>query len=132
MQANKRASCSGRRFGIDVLLLNDTRYPWCVLVPRVVGLTELMELDASQGQQLFEEIRLVSATLAKQPDVTKLNVGALGNLVAQLHIHVVGRSPSDAAWPGPVWGYEVATPYSADAAQQRIDGLRSAWQHLLI
>ena len=115
-----------------MLLLNDTRYPWCVLVPRVVGLTELMELDASQGQQLFEEIRLVSATLAKQPEVTKLNVGALGNLVAQLHIHVVGRSPSDAAWPGPVWGYEVATPYSADAAQQRIDGLRSAWQHLLI
>ncbi len=111
----------------DLLLLNDTRYPWCVLVPRVMGLTELMQLDAVQAQSLFAEIRLVSNILAKQPGVTKLNVGALGNLVPQLHIHVLGRSPSDAAWPGPVWGYGEAQPYSSQKSHQAIH----QWRGLL-
>lgn len=108
----------------DVLLLNDTRYPWCVLVPRVAGLTELMQLDAPQAQLLFTELSLVSEILEKQAGVTKLNVGALGNLVPQLHIHVIGRSPSDAAWPGPVWGFGQAQPYSAKRAQQVVDEWR--------
>lgn len=109
----------------DALLLNDRRYPWCVLVPRVPALTELMQLDAAQAQQLFAEIRLVSEILVKQAGVTKLNVGALGNLVPQLHIHVLGRSPSDAAWPGPVWGFGATQLYSAKQSQQAIDEWRA-------
>lgn len=109
----------------DALLLNDMRYPWCVLVPRVPKLTELMQLDVLQAQQLFAEITLVSKILAKQAEVTKLNVGALGNLVPQLHIHVLGRSPSDAAWPGPVWGFGEAQPYSDEQSQQSLEEWRA-------
>lgn len=111
----------------DVLLLNDMRYPWCVLVPRITGLTELMQLDTIQAQALFSEISLVSKILTKQAGVTKLNVGALGNLVPQLHIHVLGRSPSDAAWPGPVWGFGQAQPYSAQQSHQAV----LHWRELL-
>lgn len=115
----------------EVLLLNDSRYPWCILVPRVAQLTELMQLDAQQAQQLFTEIKLVSQALADEPGITKLNVGALGNLVPQLHIHVIGRSPIDAAWPGPVWGFGEATPYRVEQAQHKVARLRLLWQDYL-
>lgn len=115
----------------DVLLLDDVRYPWCVLVPRVAGLTELMELNTKQAQQLFAEIQLVSQTLADRPSVTKLNVGALGNLVPQLHVHVLGRSAGDAAWPGPVWGFGKAQPYPAEQAKQLVLQWRLLWRQQL-
>lgn len=116
----------------DVLLLNDTRYPWAVLVPRVAGLTELMELDAEQGAQLFTEIKLVSRTLSVEPEVTKINVGALGNLVSQLHIHVIGRSSKDAAWPGPVWGVGAAEPYVPNDAATLMQRWQALWAEQLI
>lgn len=114
------------------MLLNDARYPWCVLVPRIAGLTELMQLDVAQGQRLFEELRLVSKTLVGHPGVTKVNVGALGNLVPQLHVHVIGRSPSDAAWPGPVWGFGEAEPYTDVQLLRRTHDLKAAWQQAFI
>ena len=87
-----------------LMLMNDARYPWLILVPRREGLRELVDLDRVERAELIEEIALVSEFLRALPGVDKLNVGALGNVVAQLHIHVVGRRVGDAAWPGPVWG----------------------------
>ena len=104
-----------------VLLLNDKRFPWFVLVPRLPGVSELTDLSPEDAARLMEEIRLavgVMQTLAK-PD--KVNVGALGNVVAQLHVHVIGRFRSDPAWPGPVWGHGTREPYPAHAAAQLVE-----------
>jgi diadenosine tetraphosphate (Ap4A) HIT family hydrolase len=99
-----------------LLLMNDSRFPWCILVPRQAGLRELHELHAADGAKLFAELDRVSRALIDCCGAYKLNVGALGNLVPQLHVHVVARQPEDAAWPGPVWGSGPAVPYAADAA----------------
>jgi diadenosine tetraphosphate (Ap4A) HIT family hydrolase len=97
-----------------VLLMRDRRFPWLILVPRVAGAVELTDFDAGQRQILMEEIALASTVLrdAIRPD--KLNIGALGNVVPQLHVHVVARFAGDDAWPGPVWGRGTAQPYAAD------------------
>lgn len=96
-----------------VLLMNDARYPWLVLVPRRAGLVEIIDLEPHERAVLMEEISRASrAVRAAMPDA-KLNVGALGNLVPQLHVHVLGRAPGDAAWPGPVWSQGTAQPYAA-------------------
>jgi diadenosine tetraphosphate (Ap4A) HIT family hydrolase len=105
----------------SVLLLNDARFPWFVLVPRLDNVSELTDLSDEQAVQLMREIRIatgVMTTLAK-PD--KVNVGALGNIVTQLHIHVIGRFRSDPAWPGPVWGHGARIPYPDHAATALIE-----------
>jgi diadenosine tetraphosphate (Ap4A) HIT family hydrolase len=88
----------------QVRLMNDRRFPWVILVPARPGLSEIIDLDAADRARLIEEIALVSTVMRDLFHPTKLNVGALGNVVAQLHIHVVARFASDDAWPGPVWG----------------------------
>ncbi|MDP4024308.1 HIT family protein [Methylobacterium sp. NEAU 140] len=101
-----------------VLLMDDARFPWLILVPRRPGLCEITDLPPEEAALLWEEIRTgvgVMQALAK-PD--KVNVGALGNVVAQLHVHVVGRFRSDPAWPGPVWGHGARTPYPLHARAQ--------------
>lgn len=98
-----------------VLLMNDARYRWLILVPRRAGAVEWFDLDANDRALLTEEIARAAKTLKALAAATKINVGALGNLVPQLHIHVVARSPGDPAWPGPVWGHSPATPYAAAA-----------------
>ncbi len=85
-------------------LVDDGRYDWLALVPRVPGAVEWFDLDAGQQQRLFEEVRAVAAALRAGTRCEKLNIGALGNIVRQLHVHVVARNPVDPAWPGPVWG----------------------------
>jgi diadenosine tetraphosphate (Ap4A) HIT family hydrolase len=97
-----------------VLLMNDARYPWLVLVPRRVGLSELHQLTLEDRAFLIEEIALAGERLKALTGAAKINTGALGNLVPQLHIHVVARSAGDAAWPGPVWGQGTPVPYKAD------------------
>jgi diadenosine tetraphosphate (Ap4A) HIT family hydrolase len=87
-----------------LLLMNDSRYPWLVLVPRREAVTEIVDLEAPARARLMEEIATASRFVQTRPGVAKINVGALGNIVAQLHVHVVGRAAGDAAWPGPVWG----------------------------
>lgn len=100
-----------------VLLMNDARYPWLVLAPRRAGLVEVIDLEPQDRAVLIEEIsRAGRAVRAALPDA-KLNIGALGNLVAQLHVHVLGRRPGDAAWPGPVWGQGQAQPYADPAGR---------------
>jgi len=96
-----------------LLLMRDRRFPWCILVPRVPELNELHQLDAALRPGLFDEIDAVSQALLARPSITRINVGVLGNLVPQLHVHVVGRHAGDAAWPGPVWGSGSAEPYPA-------------------
>ena len=99
-----------------VRLMNDARFPWLILVPRRAGLAELHDLSHAEGLVLMDELRRASAGLKTATGAAKINVGALGNLVPQLHIHVVARNPGDAAWPGPVWGAGAAQPYAPGAA----------------
>ena len=94
-----------------VVVMNDARYPWLILVPRREGATELFDLMAEDRRTLIEEIARASDGLKKLTAAAKINVGALGNLVPQLHTHIVARNPGDAAWPGPVWGHGTPQPY---------------------
>jgi len=105
----------------SVLLLNDARFPWFVLVPRLPGASELTDLDGAQAAQLMDEMRIAVRVMTALAKPDKVNVGALGNIVTQLHVHVVGRFRSDPAWPGPVWGHGTRTPYPAHAATALIE-----------
>lgn len=98
-----------------VLVMNDARYPWLVLVPRRGGLTEVTALTADDRKTLMDEIARAGSVLQAMPGVAKLNIGALGNLVPQLHVHVVGRHQGDPAWPGPVWGHSSAVAHETGA-----------------
>jgi diadenosine tetraphosphate (Ap4A) HIT family hydrolase len=109
----------------------DARYPWIVLIPRVEGARELEDLSPEQRLQLMDEIVFASAAVravgqATGVPVGKLNVGQLGNVTPQLHLHVVGRRPGDPAWPGPVWGHGTAQPYAADVLERAAAAARSA------
>lgn len=111
----------------QVLLLNDRRYDWLVLVPRREGVTEFLDLAPDDQQQLWQEVTLVAQVLRNaQPD-HKLNVGALGNVVRQLHVHLVLRCEEDPAWPGPVWGHSPREPYADEEGR----GAAGRWQVLL-
>ena len=93
-----------------LLLMEDSRYFWLILVPRRNDISEITQLSPADRAQLMEEAARAGRVIAADPDVAKLNIGALGNLVPQLHLHVVGRAPGDPAWPGPVWGHSVGCP----------------------
>ncbi len=95
-----------------VLMMNDRRYPWLILVPRRPGLVELTDLDETDSAVLWQEIRQAGRVLAGYGD--KVNTGALGNVVAQLHVHVIARRVGDPAWPGPVWGHSPREPWAPD------------------
>jgi diadenosine tetraphosphate (Ap4A) HIT family hydrolase len=109
-----------------VLLMNDSRYPWLILVPRVAGVAEWHELSESHQQELLTEQIKAATILQASTGAYKMNVAALGNLVRQLHVHVIARFESDQAWPGPVWGVGSGRPYDPPIAQGFIAELRSA------
>ncbi len=88
----------------EVLLMNESRYPWVILVPRVAETTELYQLDSQQRMQLDRESVFLGEALMQAFEGDKLNVAALGNVVSQLHIHHIVRFQTDEAWPAPVWG----------------------------
>lgn len=98
-----------------VLLMNDARYPWLILVPRRAAAVEIFDLGPEDRERLIAEIALAGERLKHFSQAAKINIGALGNLVPQLHIHIVARNPGDAAWPGPVWGAGAPQPYEARA-----------------
>ena len=106
-----------------VRLMNDSRFPWVVLIPRRPHVRELHDLGHGEALVLLQELQRVSKGLQSifQPD--KINIGALGNIVAQLHVHVVARRMDDAAWPGPVWGKAGREPYGEQARQTMIKTL---------
>jgi diadenosine tetraphosphate (Ap4A) HIT family hydrolase len=107
-------------------LVNDARYPWVLLVPRVPGAVEILDLEVPDQLRLWDEIRLVARVMRETTRGAKLNIGALGNQVPQLHVHVVARVPGDDAWPGPVWGVHPPRPYLPADAERRIRALEAA------
>lgn len=109
-----------------VLLMNDPRFPWLVLVPRRPGLVEFLQLDAADCAVLTAEARRCGLALMELFKPNKLNIAALGNLVPQFHLHVVARFEDDARWPQPVWGAPPTAPYEPSAAVARLKGLRGA------
>jgi diadenosine tetraphosphate (Ap4A) HIT family hydrolase len=108
----------------NVLLMNDARFPWLIVVPREAGLVEISDLGDQAQQRLWREVNRAALVLRDVAPCDKLNIGALGNMVRQLHIHVVARRHDDAAWPGPVWGHGRAEAYTEVELQSRIALLR--------
>ncbi len=104
----------------QVRLMNDARFTWLLLVPRVPEVSEWLELDGNQQRLLLAEINQVGNLVRAHAGVQKLNIGALGNIVRQLHVHLVGRHVGDAAWPGPVWGSGPSQPISSEELAERI------------
>lgn len=106
-----------------LLLMNDSHYPWFILVPRRENIREIFELDAADQLQLFRESVMLSRALAQAFRGDKLNVAALGNVVPQLHMHHIVRFVDDAAWPKPVWGAQAPKPYTEGEAVAQIERL---------
>ena len=124
-----------------VLLMNDARFPWLILVPRRTGMRDLIDLVPAEQHVLLDEIgrcstapcmmevadyERCSTALRNMDKPDKLNIAALGNVVAQLHVHVIARNMHDAAWPRPVWGISEREAYAAGALELRLSSLRAA------
>ena len=107
-----------------VLVMKDANYPWLLLVPRRAGVSEIIDLGKPEQGQLLTEIAHASRTLKAVTSCDKLNIAALGNLVPQLHVHIIARRYDDAGWPKPVWGAAPPKAYAADALAQFITALR--------
>ncbi len=111
-----------------VRLMQDQRFGWLILVPRRAGLVELTDLRPADRHLLMDEVACCSALLQSVfSDTHKMNIGALGNMVRQLHVHVIARRTSDAAWPNPVWGVGAAEPYRQDVLETMLARLRGAF-----
>ena len=109
------------RLGLSrLLLMNESRYPWLILVPELPGLMEISDLRIADQHRLIEESSRLSLHLQRCYPGSKLNIAAIGNLVPQLHLHHVVRFKEDPAWPAPVWGREEAIPYSEEAEAEML------------
>ena len=109
-----------------ILLMNDCRYPWLILVPERPDITEPFELNEGDQRTLLQESMTLGKLMKTVFESQKLNIAALGNQVAQLHVHHLARFRTDVAWPRPVWGVGAAEPYTPDAALERVSSLREA------
>jgi len=109
-----------------LLLMNDARYPWFILVPQRSGVTEVFQLPESDQSQLWRESACLARNLMQSFHADKINIGALGNMVPQLHIHHIARFTSDPAWPGPVWGHSEPLPYEKHSISERV-GMACDW-----
>ena len=99
-------------------LMKDSRWPWLLLVPQRSGISEIFELTPLDQTLLTFETNSVAEAMKRAPGAKKINVASLGNIVSQLHVHIIGRSEGDANWPGPIWGHGEAEPYR-DGAEQK-------------
>ena len=115
----------------QVLLMNDARYPWLILVPRRCDVTEPFELSEADQAQLWHDSMRLGEAMKAHFAADKLNIAALGNHVAQLHVHHIARFHADDAWPGPVWGVGNAVPYSDAALEALMNELHSLLQQPL-
>lgn len=106
-------------------LMDDARFPWLVLVPRLPLAAEWFDLPGPEQRQLLAEVSEAGRLLRSVHPCEKVNIGALGNIVRQLHVHVVAREPGDAAWPGPVWGSGAREPMGGALFEARKSGLRA-------
>ena len=109
-------------------LMDDARFPWLVLVPRLEAAVEWIDLDRERHGELLSEVNRAAALLRAAGPFDKLNIGALGNIVRQLHVHVVARRIGDAAWPGPVWGSGQSVRYDQASRDACVRSLRMALQ----
>ena len=109
-----------------VLLMEDARFPWLILVPRQHGLREFHDVIEQDAMQLHKEIALTSQSLLDLTGAYKINVAALGNMVPQLHVHVIARNEDDEAWPNPVWQSGLAVPYTDRVRAGRVELLQEA------
>lgn len=112
-----------------VLLMKDKGFPWLILVPKRDGVKEIHELTPDDRAILIEEVSLASTILVKLFNPIKINVGALGNIVPQLHIHVIARFENDRAWPGPAWGSTPKEPYSEEELVSIVSRLENAFRN---
>ncbi|MGC8119170.1 HIT domain-containing protein [Marinobacter sp. VGCF2001] len=115
----------------DVLLMNDSTWPWIILVPRVPDIREIYQLAGEDQQRLLEESSLLSEAMMELFGGDKMNVAALGNMVPQLHLHHIVRFGGDPAWPGPVWGKQPPVPYSEAQMDSIKARLRPVLERLL-
>lgn len=114
-----------------VLLMNQRHFPWIILVPRVSNAREIIDLSAAQQATLMQEMALASRVMQAEFSPHKLNVAALGNMVPQLHVHIIARFETDAAWPNPVWNSGVeTTPYAPEEVSLRSAALAAAFAAL--
>ena len=113
-----------------VLLMNDSNYPWLVLVPRRVGIVEIYEMEEADQQRLLSESSAVAALLQQHFSADKLNIAALGNVVTQLHLHHVVRQHDDVAWPRPIWGVVAMSVYGEAELAERLAELRGLFAPL--
>jgi len=110
----------------SIYLEDDARYPWLVLVPRRPGLREVFHLTGEDRAAFHDEVTTATERLAKSLSPSKMNVAMLGNMVPQLHAHVIARFATDGAWPGPVWGVGSRRPYDETEIEGRIQKIKEA------
>lgn len=125
-----RLAADSRAIGVsqhcDIRLMSDSRFLWLVLVPQYADMVEWHDLPDDIGAGLFDEVRMAARWVKSFHNCDKMNIGALGNQVAQLHVHVIGRHVGDAAWPDPVWGKGPGVAYAESEAQRVVTACRSA------
>lgn len=110
----------------ELRVMNDKRWPWLILVPQRLGIEELHDLTPLDQAMLTFESNMVANALKRVTGCTKINSGALGNIVRQLHFHIVARSEGDPGWPGPVWGHGVREPYRNDDLHRFAESIKTA------
>ncbi|MFK5979618.1 MAG: HIT family protein [Rhizobiaceae bacterium] len=110
----------------EVRLMDDSRWPWLILVPKVADLAETHDASTNHQEKMALETALVAEVLKKHTNCEKINSAAIGNIVRQLHIHVIARNEGDTNWPGPVWGFGKRQPYDKNAKDELIIELQQA------
>lgn len=110
----------------ELRVMNDCRWPWLIMVPQRPEIEEIHDMAPLDQAMLTFEVNMVSQALKKVTGCTKINTAALGNIVRQLHVHVIARSEGDAGWPGPVWGHGIREPYGRDALRRFAESVRKA------
>lgn len=108
-----------------ILLMNDNTFPWLILVPRIENVCEIIDLKEIDQQQLILEISRASRSLKAALNPDKLNIAALGNVVSQLHIHLIARYKTDSAWPRPIWGSTPSIPFGSSLIDLEITKFKS-------
>lgn len=129
-QLNPRLAADSMHLGdlplCQLRLMNDSRFFWLLLIPRLSDAVEITDLNKTDYQQLWQEVRHLSEIIKPLLQADKLNIATLGNMVPQLHLHLIARFKTDAVWPNPAWGSGTAAPYSTEQLQQCSNQLKNA------